>query len=211
MEKNKSKKTAGHKRSADLSAALFKQNAEKAMVAEGQRAERKGQKKQLTLAESAIRAGSATMDAAIADFLHGHGLPLNLSNCARMKALIDTARFTSEAYKPPPPERVGGDLLDINWFNHCKSYLLNSSQVVLPPLVRDFYGAAVVSDGATIRRVPLINILLASPFGMMLIELVDCAAYSGDGGKKDALFIAREILKLVRVRQDTVGSWAGRI
>ena len=133
------------------------------------------------------------------------------STCARMKTLIDTARFTSEAYKPPPPERVGGDLLDINWFNHCKSYLLNSSQVVLPPLVRGFYGAAVVSDGATIRRVPLINILLASPFGMMLIELVDCAAYSGDGGKKDALFIAREILKLVRVRQDTVGSWAGRI
>ena len=63
------------------------------------------------------------------------------STCARMKTLIDTARFTSEAYKPPPPERVGGDLLDINWFNHCKSYLLNSSQVVLPPLVRGFYGA----------------------------------------------------------------------
>jgi hypothetical protein len=56
----------------------------------------------------------------------------------------------------------------------------------------------VFGDGATIKTVPLVNVLAAcvnNPFA--LLEIADCTAHLAEGGKKDAKYIAKIIMPLI--------------
>ena len=55
----------------------------------------------------------------------------------------------------------------------------------------EIFGIALFGDGATIKRMPLINILASGgncPSG--LLEIVDCSKHMADGGKKTAEYVS---------------------
>jgi hypothetical protein len=52
------------------------------------------------------------------------------------------------------------------------------------------YGFCLLGDGATIRGMPLMNVLATVPSGNMVLDIVDCTGHMEDGGRKDATYIA---------------------
>jgi hypothetical protein len=68
----------------------------------------------------------------------------------------------------------------------------------------DFFGLTIYGDGATIKSVPLINILAAGPNNpFALLDIVDCTTHLQNQGKKDALYIAQMILPLIERMKNT--------
>ena len=60
-------------------------------------------------------------------------------------------------------------------------------------MYKEDYGLACVSDGATVNRTPLVNVLAVVMSSVMLLSVVDCSGYMAEGGKKDGSFIAKEM------------------
>ncbi len=68
----------------------------------------------------------------------------------------------------------------------------------------DVFGLKIYGDGATIKSVPLINILAAGPNNpFALLDIVDCTTYLQNEGKKDALYVAEMILPLIQRMEQT--------
>ncbi len=68
----------------------------------------------------------------------------------------------------------------------------------------DIFGLTIYGDGATIKSVPLINILAAgsnNPFA--LLDIVNCTTHLQSEGKKDALYISSMILPLIQRMENT--------
>jgi hypothetical protein len=88
-------------------------------------------------------------------------------------------------YKPPGRKDLGYSLLDINYRNiveHNKETLCRES---------DVFGLSWLSDGATIGRAPLINVLgLCADTPPTCVAIKDCSGHMSEGGKKDAEYIA---------------------
>jgi hypothetical protein len=64
------------------------------------------------------------------------------------------------------------------------------------------FGITVFGDGATIKPVPLINVLAAcvnNPFA--LLETADCTAHIAKGGKNDAKYIAKIGMPLIQLME----------
>jgi hypothetical protein len=62
----------------------------------------------------------------------------------------------------------------------------------------DIFGLTIFGDGATIKSVPLINILAAGPNNpFALLDIIDCTTHLQNQGKKDAPYIAEMILPLI--------------
>jgi hypothetical protein len=81
--------------------------------------------------------------------------------------------------------KIGGELLNINYNNITainKTNLLKEAGV---------FGITVMGDGATIHRMPLMNILaMSGSTPPLTIGIVDCTEHMAAGGKKDATYIA---------------------
>ena len=55
----------------------------------------------------------------------------------------------------------------------------------------DIFGLCLYGDGATVKRMPLINVLASSPYlTTAVLEIVDCSNYLSKGVSKSATFIA---------------------
>jgi hypothetical protein len=68
----------------------------------------------------------------------------------------------------------------------------------------DIFGLTIYGDGATIKSMPLINILAARPNNpCALLDIVDCTAHLQSRGKKDALYILSMILPLIQRLENT--------
>ncbi len=81
--------------------------------------------------------------------------------------------------------RLGGELLDIN-YKSCME--MNQLQILSDALIFDL---SWLSDGTTIARIPLINTLaMCSNVPPTCVTITDCSGHIGEGGKKDAPFIA---------------------
>ena len=60
----------------------------------------------------------------------------------------------------------------------------------------EIFGLLFLSDGATISRYPLLNILASSKnIPVSVLEIVDCQGHLAWGNKKDATFICNRFLK----------------
>ena len=60
-------------------------------------------------------------------------------------------------------------------------------------------GLTLFGDGATIKTVPLVNVLAAginNPFA--LLDIADCTDHLAKGGKKDARYIAKIWMPLIK-------------
>ena len=122
---------------------------------------------------------------AIADFIHGKGLPFNVAEDPRFLLILKLAKTVPGTYKPPGRKAMGGNLLDLNYATKMKEYEERLMTDV------DVYGLRLYGDGATVRRMPLINVMASGvQERSAVLEIVDCSKHLSNGGKKDAEYIA---------------------
>jgi hypothetical protein len=138
----------------------------------------------------------ARMDVAIADFIHSHLLPFLLAQDPKLMKIIEEARKLGPSYSPPHRNDIAGKYLDAlyvaYWKEQMKTLLLEAR----------IFGITVFGDGATIKTVPLVNVLAAcvnNPFA--LLEMADCTAHLAKGGKKDAKYISKIIMPLIQLME----------
>jgi hypothetical protein len=127
----------------------------------------------------------AKMDMAVASFFHDCNIPFNAVMSSSFKIMLGHARLVGRDYKPPSRQALGSTLLDINHSNcveHNKEILCREA---------DMFGLSWLSDGATIARMPLINVLgLCADTPPVCADIKDCSGHMSVGGKKDAQYIA---------------------
>ena len=122
---------------------------------------------------------------AIADLIHSCGLPFSLASHHKFHRVLSLAKFASKKYIPPGRNKVGGELLDLNY----SIYIKNTCDALQKDA--DIYGLTFFGDAATIRKSPLINILASSvhlPVGCL--RIADCSGHLQADGKKDAAYIS---------------------
>ena len=135
---------------------------------------------------------SDRMDIAVADFIFSNALPISLVECTKFQHLIKCARFVPPSYLPPYRKKMTGNLLDgLYQSAYTKEIeaLLKQSKI---------FGVALFGDGATIKKVPLMNFLASSPNNpFALLEIVDCSNEMASGGNKNAKYIASLIKPII--------------
>ena len=148
-------------------------------------------KGQMKLWRANDSAASDRMDMAIADFVHSNCLPFSLAEDPKFLRVIEVAKSLGP-YKPPSRKDIGEKYLDalheMNWKEQMKTIVCEGN----------VFGITIFGDGATIKSVPLINVLAAgvnNPFA--LLSIADCTAHLAAGGMKDAVHIAKIIEPLI--------------
>jgi hypothetical protein len=155
--------------------------------------------KQMKLCGNVVDPGaSKRMNIAIADFIHSKCLPFSLAQDAKFLRVIKVAKALGE-YKPPQQDKIAGKYLntfyDMNWKAQMKNLLSEGN----------IFGVTVFGNGATIKSVPLLNVLAAgvnNPFA--LLDIVDCTNHVAKGGLKDASYIADDIAPLIALLEGEV-------
>jgi len=135
----------------------------------------------------------AQLDIAIADFIHSNLLSFSIAGCLKFQRVLDLAgQVVGQGYKPPHRHDIAGSLLTQlykeSWDVQIKSLLTESK----------LFGITVFGDGATIKSVPLVNILAAgvnNPFA--LLDVADCTGHAAQAKKKDASYIASLVDPLI--------------
>ena len=89
---------------------------------------------------------------AIADLIISKGLLFNLSQKPRFKKVLELARTVSKCYQPPKRKVISKDILDVIHDHNMESNLS------LIEKESEIFGLLFLGDGATISRVPLLNI-----------------------------------------------------
>ena len=131
------------------------------------------------------RSNDAKVEMAIADFFHCENIPDAVVESPRFKRLISVCRLLGDKFVPPNAHKIGGALLDLNFkmtYERNKEELLKEAGT---------FGLAFMGDGATIHRMPLMNILcMSGTTSPMTVGIIDCTAHMAEGGKKDAAYIS---------------------
>ena len=92
-------------------------------------------------------------------------------------------------YKTPNRHDVGGKYLDLNY----KKLLERQYTSLLKDA--EHYGLTLYGDGATVKKMPLINILASGAhLTTAVLDIMDCSKHMCKGGKKDAVYIAELFL-----------------
>ena len=92
---------------------------------------------------------------AISDIIISEGLSFNLSQKPRFKKVLELEITVSKCYQHPNRKLISKDLLDvINDQNMERNLSLIKKE-------SDIFGFLFLGDGATISRVPLLNILVS--------------------------------------------------
>jgi hypothetical protein len=129
---------------------------------------------------------NAIVEMAIADFFHCENIPDAVVELPRFKSLVKVCRFVGEDFVVPNCKKNGGELLGVNYEN---SYSLDKTELLKEAKV---FGFAWMGDGATIHKMPLMNILaLNGTTAPMTILIHNCTKHMEEGGKKDAQYIAK--------------------
>jgi hypothetical protein len=122
---------------------------------------------------------------AIADFFYCENIPDAVVESPRFKRLVKVCHLVGDDFVVPNRKKVSGELLDINYEN---TYSLNKAELIKEAKV---FGFAWMGNGATIHKMPLMNILaLNGTFASMTVLIHDCTKHMEEGGKKDAPHIA---------------------
>ena len=83
--------------------------------------------------------------------------------------MLELERTVSKIYQPPNRKLISNDLLDVI---HDQNMERNLSLIEKES---DIFGSLFLGDGATISRVPLLNILVSGKnLPVAVLELVDC-------------------------------------
>jgi hypothetical protein len=90
---------------------------------------------------------------AIADMIHSCGLPFSLSSNMKFRRVLNLARNVPTTYRPPGRNQLATELLDINY----DTYMDKNREKLCEDI--EIFGLSFYGDGATVRKMPLINIL----------------------------------------------------
>jgi hypothetical protein len=132
---------------------------------------------------------------AITDCIHSHGLPFSLAGYPKFRKILHLARCAPSSYVPPDRNGVSTYLLELNY----KQYIARN--VKLLELDADIFGLTLFGDGATVRKMPLVNILASGVYApAAVLEIKDCTDRMAEGEKKDARYIA----ELFKPHMDTL-------
>ena len=122
---------------------------------------------------------------AIADFIHSCGLPFRIASHPKFRKMIQLARMTGSKFKFPSRNQIATELLDVNY----DSYMESTKETLLSDV--NTFGLSFYGDGATVRRMPLINVMASGAYvHTAVLEIVNCTRHLEDGGKKDAKYIS---------------------
>jgi hypothetical protein len=140
---------------------------------------------QLSIHDGPNPSGEAALTSAVADMIHSVGLPFSLSEDPKFRRVIKLARNVGSNFITPSRQRIGDELLKLNYniyVKQTKKVLLNQAET---------HGLTLYGDGATVKKMPLINILCAGVHNpAAVLEIVNCSQHLQGGGKKDATYIA---------------------
>ena len=92
---------------------------------------------------------------AITDIIISEDISSNLSQKPRFKKVLDLSRTVSKSYQPPNGKLISKDLLDVI---HDQNMERNLSLIKIES---NIFGFLFLGDGATIYRIPLLNILVS--------------------------------------------------
>jgi hypothetical protein len=110
----------------------------------------------------------STLKMAITDMIHSCGLPFRLSSNIKFRRVLNLARNVPSNYCPPGRNQVATELLDINYDLYMERNRSNLIEDI------DIFGLTFYGDGATVRKMPLINILASGGhLHTAVIEIVD--------------------------------------
>jgi hypothetical protein len=73
-------------------------------------------------------------------------------------------------------------------FSFSVSCVCRSKEIVANDA--ELYGMCLLGDGATVRGMPLMNVLVTTPSACNVLDIIDCTDHMEVGGKKDAKYIA---------------------
>jgi len=122
---------------------------------------------------------------AIADFIYSEGLPFSLVESPKLQRILTCAKLASSTYIPPSRKEIGDTLLTETYEVHIKIQDNNLCKDA------DVFGLCLFGDGATVKRMPLINILASGAhLPAAVLEIVNCQHHLAEGGKKSAEYIA---------------------
>ena len=100
------------------------------------------------------------------------------------------ARNLSKDYKLPTRQAIAGKYLDALYDTYWKSQM-DSLLIDV-----DIFGVTIFGDGATIKGNPLLNVLAAGVHNSFaLLDIVDCTDHHAKGGKKDAHYLAHQVIR----------------
>ena len=140
---------------------------------------------QTKLTDTVDSQAESQLTMAIADLIHSCGLPFSLASHHKFHRVLSLAKFATKKYIPPGRNKVGGELLDLNY----DIYIKNTHEALLKEA--DVYGLTFFGDAATVKKLPMINILASSvhlPVGCL--RIADCSAHLQADGTKDASYIS---------------------
>ena len=130
---------------------------------------------------------------AIADFFHCENISDVVVETPRFKRMVHVLSKIGSDFEIPKRKQIGGPLLDLNFqtkYNDNKTNLLKNANV---------FGLSFLGDGATVKRMPLTNILGAcADTPPITVSIQDCTKHLQQGGKKDASYVAEMFDDIVK-------------
>lgn len=90
--------------------------------------------------------GESRCTMAVADMIHGCGLPFTLASHPKFRKVLQLAKLVGSNYKPPNRQAIAGPLLDLNYDAYLKKI-----QEELQKEINEF-GVAFYGDGATVKK-----------------------------------------------------------
>lgn len=132
-----------------------------------------------------VAESTSKLTMAIADFIHSCGLPFRIADHPKFRMVVQLSKFAGATYKFPGRNQVATELLDCNY----ETYMKSTNESLLKDI--NIFGLSFYGDGATVRRMPLLNIMASGGYvHTAVLEIVDCTSHMEKGGKKDARYIA---------------------
>ena len=122
---------------------------------------------------------------AVGNFIHSCGLPFSIAESPKFIHMIRLAKHAGVNYIPPNRKEVAGRLLNVS-YEHLQQAQMENLQKQ-----GELFGLSLYGDGATVHKMPLLNILASGVFQLVaVLDIVNATQHLETGGKKDAEYIA---------------------
>lgn len=138
---------------------------------------------------------SLEVDGALSDMFDGLGIAHNKVDHPLFRRAVQKLRNAEPDYKLPHRTSLGGSILEHQY--QCD--VDDRTRHLQHKLIKKF-GKALLTDGATIQKTPLLNILMMCPVwrDALLLLCEDCTDHLARGLRKDAEYIADVVIKGIR-------------
>ena len=131
-----------------------------------------------------------------ANAVHCCGLPFAIVDHPSFRHMLHSMRGVSPKFQMPGRKSVAGELSDRNYEQHMTALhddLIKEAET---------HGLMIMGDGATVKRLPLLNMLASGVHRLGVLSIVDCTEHMAGGGVKDARFISTNVFEPVMKKID---------